>query len=94
MHSTELIGGSLDDVVKESNFSHGHLCRLFKKYTGERIIDVFSRIKMQHACRLYYVTGDTNAYISGKVINTLDLGTHTMFIADVTDAEVLQMLKE
>ena len=52
MHSTELIGGSLDDVVKESNFSHGHLCRLFKKYTGERIIDVFSRIKMQHACRL------------------------------------------
>ncbi|MCI5952047.1 MAG: flavin reductase [Anaerostipes sp.] len=38
---------------------------------------------------LYYVTGDTNAYISGKVINTLDLGTHTMFIADVTDAEVL-----
>ena len=52
MHSTELIGGSLDDVVKESNFSHGHLCRLFKKYTGERILDVFSRIKMQHACRL------------------------------------------
>lgn len=38
---------------------------------------------------LYYITGDTNAYISGKVINTLDLGTHTMFIADVTDAEVL-----
>ena len=38
---------------------------------------------------LYYVTGDTNAYISGKVINTLDLGTHTMFIADVTDAEIL-----
>mgnify|MGYP002731995534 FL=1 len=38
---------------------------------------------------LYYITGDTNAYISGKVINTLDLGTHTMFIADVTDAELL-----
>lgn len=38
---------------------------------------------------LYYITGDTNAYISGKVINTLDLGTHTMFIADVTDAEIL-----
>lgn len=52
MHSIDLIGGSLDDVVKASNFSHGHLCRLFKKYTGERIIDAFSRIKMQHACRL------------------------------------------
>ena len=52
MHSVDLIGGTLDDVVKASNFSHGHLCRLFKKYTGERIIDIFSRIKMQHASRL------------------------------------------
>ncbi len=52
MHTADLIGGTLDDVVRASNFSHGHLCRLFKKYTGERIIDTFSRIKMQHACRL------------------------------------------
>lgn len=36
-----------------------------------------------------YITKGTNAYISGKVIDTLDLGTHTMFIADVTDGEVL-----
>ena len=33
-----------------------------------------------------YVTAGTNAYISGKVVNTLDLGTHTMFIAEVTEA--------
>ncbi|MFA6848495.1 MAG: hypothetical protein WCQ94_09300 [Lachnospiraceae bacterium] len=30
-----------------------------------------------------------NAYISGKVVQEIDLGTHTMFIADVTDAVVL-----
>lgn len=30
-----------------------------------------------------------NAYISGSVFHSVDLGTHTMFIADVTDAEVL-----
>lgn len=36
-----------------------------------------------------YITKGTNAYISGKVIDTVDLGTHTMFIADVTDADVL-----
>ena len=35
------------------------------------------------------ITRGTNAYISGKVIQTVDLGTHTMFIADVTDMEVL-----
>lgn len=30
-----------------------------------------------------------NAYISGSVFHSIDLGTHTMFIADVTDAEIL-----
>ena len=35
------------------------------------------------------VTKGTNAWISGKVIDTVDLGTHTMFIADVTDGEVM-----
>ena len=38
---------------------------------------------------LLYVTEHTNAYISGKVLNTTDLGTHTLFTAEVTDAEVL-----
>lgn len=38
---------------------------------------------------LYYITNATNAYISGQVIQTVDLGTHTMFIADVVDAKVL-----
>lgn len=38
---------------------------------------------------LVYLTEETNAYISAKVIQTIDLGTHTLFIADVTDAEVL-----
>ena len=38
---------------------------------------------------LYYVTEATNAFISGKVIQTLDYGTHTVFIADVTEAKVL-----
>lgn len=36
-----------------------------------------------------YLTDTTNAYISAKVIATLDVGTHTLFIAEVTEAEVL-----
>ena len=35
------------------------------------------------------ITRGVNGYISGKVIKTVDLGTHTLFIADVTDMEVL-----
>lgn len=38
---------------------------------------------------LPYVTTGTNGYISADVIETVDLGTHTLFIADVTDGAVL-----
>ena len=36
-----------------------------------------------------YVQGCTNAVISGKVVSTVDCGTHTLFIAEVTEAKVL-----
>lgn len=38
---------------------------------------------------LTYLTKYTNGYISGQVVATTDFGTHTLFIADVTDAVVL-----
>ena len=38
---------------------------------------------------LYYITQAANAFISGKVVQALDYGTHTVFIADVTEAKVL-----
>ncbi|MBE6555411.1 MAG: flavin reductase [Ruminococcaceae bacterium] len=36
-----------------------------------------------------YITNGTNAVICAKVHDTVDLGTHTLFIADVTDALTL-----
>lgn len=38
---------------------------------------------------LIYLTEETNAFMSAKVVSTTDLGTHTLFIADVTEAEAL-----
>ena len=38
---------------------------------------------------LFYLTEGTNAYISASVEQTIDLGSHTMFIASVDDMEVL-----
>lgn len=38
---------------------------------------------------LLYLTESCNAFISGKVIQTLDYDTHTVFIADVTEAKQL-----
>lgn len=38
---------------------------------------------------IIYLTEETNAYISARVRSSIDLGTHTLFLAEVTDAEVL-----
>ncbi len=38
---------------------------------------------------IVYITDACNAYISAKVVSATDLGTHTLFLADVTDARTL-----
>lgn len=38
---------------------------------------------------IYYITRGTNAYISVKVSKTEDLGSHTMFVGEITDMVVL-----
>lgn len=38
---------------------------------------------------LLYLKAHTNAFVSAKVVKEIDLGTHTMFIAEMTDGEVL-----
>lgn len=38
---------------------------------------------------LVYIAEETNAMISAKVVSMTDLGTHTLFLADVTDAKVI-----
>lgn len=40
-----------------------------------------------------FIASGTNAYISAEVVKTVDLGTHTMFIAGVSDMEVLSDAK-
>ncbi len=36
-----------------------------------------------------YIDTHTNAYLSGKVISTVDCGSHLIFLADVTEAVIL-----
>lgn len=38
---------------------------------------------------LYYLPAHTNAVLSGKVVGVHDYGTHTLFVAEVTQAKVL-----
>ncbi|MDL2300190.1 flavin reductase [Clostridiaceae bacterium OttesenSCG-928-D20] len=38
---------------------------------------------------IYYITEGTNAYISVKVDQTIDLGSHSLFVGRITDMDVL-----
>ncbi len=48
----------------------------------------FSQLKRSEN-GLYYLTEMTNAFLSAKVVQQMDLGTHMLFIAEVTDGDVL-----
>ena len=66
------------------------LFRRFGFQTG-REVDKFADFSdcKRGANNILYVTGGTNAYISVKVNKTEDLGSHTMFVGEITDMEVL-----
>ncbi|MEE8836989.1 MAG: flavin reductase [Eubacteriales bacterium] len=60
-------------------------------YQSGRDADKMAGIEFRRAANgiTYLTTPDVNGYLSGKVKQTVDLGSHTLFIADVTDGEVL-----
>jgi len=67
------------DLFKHFGFQSGRDVNKFADYTAcERGTNGIN-----------YVTEGTNAYISVKVDKTEDLGSHTMFIGEITDMEVL-----
>ena len=68
------------DIFKRFGFQSGRDVNKFDGYEGN-----FSR----SANGLTYVTEGTNAFISAKVIATHDYGTHTLFVAEVTEGTVL-----
>jgi len=73
----------LDETVPFSAFQ----CFGFR---SGRDCNKFEDVKFERAENgIAYLPEFTSAYISGKVVETVDLGTHTLFVADVTDAEVL-----
>jgi rubrerythrin len=64
---------------------------LFKRFGFQSGKDVdkfadFDKVK-RTANGTLAITEGTNSYISGNVINAVDAGTHTIFIADVVDME-------
>lgn len=59
-------------------------------FQSGRDVDKFANIPESRTENgLRYVEGCTNAVISAKVVSIQDCGTHTLFVAEVTDAKVL-----
>lgn len=52
MNSQEYIGAKVEDIVKMSGYSHGHLVKLFKKLTNKTLTEYFTKNKMDYACFL------------------------------------------
>ncbi len=67
------------EIFKHFGFKSGKTCHKFEDFSDVARSDN----------GVLYITKNTNAYFSGKVIEKRDLGTHILFIADVTDAQVL-----
>ena len=66
---------------------------LFKRFGFQsgRDADKFDGLSgaRRAANQIAYITEGICAYLSAKVISSVDLGTHTLFIAEVTECEVL-----
>ena len=67
------------EIFRHFGFQSGRTADKFEGYTACK----------RSANGLCYITGGTNAFFSARVEQTIDLGTHTMFIASVEDMEVL-----
>ena len=66
------------EIFKHFGFQSGRTAQKFFKNPNET----------RSENGVLYLSSCSNAFISGKVCEEIDLGTHTMFIADVTESEV------
>lgn len=78
---------NLSTLSEDSPFS---VFQTFGMQSG-KTVDKFAAFKDVYRSEngLLYLTKYANSLISGKIVTSTDLGTHTLFLADVTDAEVL-----
>ena len=92
-------GGLTHDMIKNtgkftvSAISQDAKFDLFKHYglqSGRNVDKFAGRTDVARAENgLYYLTSCANSYISAWVSEVIDLGSHTLFIADVTQTKVL-----
>lgn len=59
-------------------------------FQSGREVDKLHGFEVERAANdIFYLKEHASAFLAGKVVQEFDLGTHTLFLADVTDGEVL-----
>ena len=59
-------------------------------YQSGRDVDKFEKFEYKLAANgIPYITKGANSYLSAKVVKSVDLGSHTLFVAEITDGEIL-----
>ena len=80
LFNASVLSQSVDfEVFRHFGFQSGRTAEKIAGYPGMAVSEN----------GLTYLGEKTNAYLSGKVFQSIDLGTHTLFLADLTDARVL-----
>ena len=79
----------LNDFKDVVTFNNAKLFKRFGFQSG-RNVDKFGNLQCPTDCNgIPYMNWQACAVISGKVVESHDLGSHTLFIAEVVDAKVL-----
>ena len=55
---------TIDDFVKSTGYCHAHVCREFKKYTGERLHEFITKTKLEYSMLLLTSSNNTIADIA------------------------------
>lgn len=71
------------ELFRHFGFRSGRTCHKFEDFSDTK--------RAENG--VLYITKNTNAYFAGTVIESRDLGTHILFIAEITEAEVLSDAK-
>ena len=76
------------EMIKQFGFQSGKDVDKFSPESGHWMEENKSECK-RAANGIMYITKGVNSYISCKVKESMDLGTHTLFICEVTYGEIL-----
>jgi len=67
------------EIFQRFGFQTGKTANKFADFTDAK----------RSANGIFYITKNTNAYLSFEVLDTFDFNSHTMFKAEITDCDVL-----